>query len=172
MPPGTLTLRRVRLADSTDTDVEIDATTGTIGRVGPDLATGPDERVVDLDGYLLLPSPAEPHAHLDKAFLAERILNPSGDLPGAIVAMAGNRETLTVDDIAERAERAARMMVANGVTAIRSHADTMTGHGLRSVEGLVEARRRLGDVVELQIVALVSWPITGSAGADHRALLR
>ena len=33
-------------------------------------------------------------------------------------------------------------MVANGTTAIRSHADIVTGHGLRSVEGLVEARRR------------------------------
>jgi cytosine deaminase len=172
MTQGTLTLRRVRLAEGTTTDVEVDAETGTISRVGPDLASGPDDRVIDLDGYLLLPAPAEPHAHLDKAFLAERILNPSGDLAGAIVAMDGNRDTLTVADIAERAERAARMMVANGITAIRSHADTMTGHGLRSVEGLVEARRRLGDLVELQIVALVSWPITGSAGADHRALLR
>ena len=117
------------------------------------------------------PRPREPHAHLDKAFLAERIPNPSGDLAGAIVAMDANRPSLTADDIAERAERAARMMVANGITAIRSHADTMTGHGLRSVEGLVAARERLAGLVDLQIVALVSWPVTGTTGAEHRALL-
>ena len=85
--------------------------------------------------------------------------------------MDANRASLTAADIADRAERAARMMVANGITAIRSHADTMTGHGLRSVEGLVAARERLEGVVDLQIVALVSWPITGSEGAEHRALL-
>ena len=38
-------------------------------------------------GYLLLPAFAEPHAHLDKAFLAERVPNPTGDLMGAILAM-------------------------------------------------------------------------------------
>ena len=35
---------------------------------------------------------------------------------GAILAMERNRHLLTVDDIAERAERAARLMAANGVT--------------------------------------------------------
>ncbi len=128
--------------------------------------------MLDLDGYVLLPAPVEPHAHLDKAFLAERILNPQGHLLGAIEAMDANRDSLTAEDIADRAERAARLMVANGTTAIRSHADIVTGHGLRSVEGLVEARRRLGDLVDLQIVALISWPVTGLAGADHRALAR
>ena len=86
--------------------------------------------------------------------------------------MQAGRDTLTVDDIADRAERAVRLLVANGVTAIRSHADTMSGHGLRSIEGLVQARRRVGDLVDLQIVALISWPVTGTAGAEHRALLR
>jgi cytosine/creatinine deaminase len=171
MERRTLTLRRVRLTDDTTTDVEVDEDSGTIVRVGQDLGPSGPGRAIDLHGYLLLPAPAEPHAHLDKAFLAERIPNPSGDLPGAIVAMDANRASLTAADIAERAERAARMMVANGITAIRSHADTMTGHGLRSVEGLVAARERLAGLVDLQIVALVSWPVTGTAGAEHRALL-
>jgi len=171
MQHRTLTLRRVRLTDDTTTDVEIDDASGTIARVGRDLGPSGPGASMDLHGHLLLPAPAEPHAHLDKAFLAERIPNPSGDLAGAIVAMDANRGSMTADDIAVRAERAARMMVANGITAIRSHADTMTGHGLRSVEGLVAARERLGDLVDLQIVALVSWPVTGAAGADHRAML-
>ena len=34
--------------------------------------------MLDLDGYLLLPAPAEPHAHLDKAFMADRVPNPHG----------------------------------------------------------------------------------------------
>jgi cytosine deaminase len=167
---GSLVLRRVSLADGRTTDVAI--TAGVISAVDGDLATSAGDTVLDLDGYVLLPAPVEPHAHLDKAFLAERILNPQGHLLGAIEAMDANRESLTVEDIADRAERAARLMVANGTTAIRSHADIVTGHGLRSVEGLVEARRRLGDLVDVQIVALVAWPVTGQSGADHRALVR
>ena len=39
---------------------------------------------VNLDGYVVSTSFVEPHAHLDKAFLADRISNPAGDLMGAI----------------------------------------------------------------------------------------
>ena len=47
-------------------------------------------------GYVLLPAFAEPHAHLDKAFLAERVDNPTGDLMGAIDAMARARGSITL----------------------------------------------------------------------------
>lgn len=130
------------------------------------------EVVVDLEARLLTPAFAEPHAHLDKAFLSERVVNPTGDLMGAILAMQASRALITVDDTVERAERAVRLMVANGATLIRSHADTTTENGLMSIEALTEVRRRVVDICDLQIVALVSWPITGTAGAPGRALLR
>ena len=93
------------------------------------------------DGYLLLPAFAEPHAHLDKAFLAERVENKTGDLLGAILAMEAARDTITVADTIERAERAARLMAANGCTAIRTHVDLTLAGRLTSVEALVEVRR-------------------------------
>lgn len=120
---------------------------------------------------LLLPALAEPHAHLDKAFLAERVVNTSGDLMGAILAMEAARPTITVADTIERAERAARMMMANGVTAIRTHADVTESNGLASAEALIEVRRRLAGEVEIQVVALTGWPVVGPAGAAHRRLL-
>ena len=52
----------------------------------------------DLDGYLLLAAAVEPHAHLDKAFLAERVENPTGDLIGAITAMQASRHLIDVAD--------------------------------------------------------------------------
>ena len=160
-----LILREVHLGDGAPTDVWLEGGCGTITAVGCGSPPPAGATVLDLEGYVVLPSAVEPHAHLDKAFLAERIANPQGDLLGAIEAMHANRHDLTVEDIAERAERAARVMVAHGVTAIRSHADTMSDHGLRSIEGLAQARDRLGGLVELQIVALIGWPITGPAGA-------
>lgn len=142
-----------------------------IAEVGPGLAVG-DADVVDLDGWILLPAAVEPHAHLDKAFLAERIENPTGDLVGAITAMRSNRHLLDVGETIERAERAARMMAAHGFRAVRSHADTTTEHGLRSIQALTEVRRRVADVIELEIVALCGWPVVGPDAADQRALLR
>ena len=47
--------------------------------------------VVDLAGHVLLTAAVEPHAHLDKAFLAERLVNRTGDLLGAIEAMVAAR---------------------------------------------------------------------------------
>ena len=123
-------------------------------------------------GYIVVPAFAEPHAHLDKAFLAETIENPTGDLMGAIRAMEANRHLLTLATTIDRAERAARLMVANGTTAIRTHADTTVENGLMSVEALITVRDRLRELVDIQVVALCGWPSTGRDGANQRALLR
>ena len=159
-------------ADGCATDVLIDGS-GKIAGVGADLAVSADDVVrIDLSGRVLLPAAAEPHAHLDKAFLAEVVHNPTGDLIGAIEAMRASRHLLTVADTADRAERAARLMAANGFTAVRTHADVAIEHGLTSIEALLDVRDRVADVIDVEIVALCGWPVTGAAGADQRALLR
>ncbi len=132
----------------------------------------PTDQIQDLSGYVLLPAPAEPHAHLDKALTADRVVNRTGDLLGAIEAWQAAWPTLTKDDIADRARRATLAAIANGVTAIRSHGDLSSVIGLRSMEALVEVREDLRDLVDIQVVALIALPTAGPAGADHRALLR
>lgn len=150
------------------TDVLVDD--GLVVEVGPSIDTGADE-TIDLTGWLLSPAAVEPHAHLDKAFLADEIVNPTGDLSGAISAMAAKRHRLDVASTIERAERAALLMASNGYCAVRTHADTTTEHGLRSVEALVEVKRRLVDVIEVEIVALCGWTVVGPPGARQRSLL-
>ncbi|HEX4981185.1 MAG TPA: amidohydrolase family protein, partial [Ilumatobacteraceae bacterium] len=163
-------LQRATILGGEIVDVRIEGP--VIDSVGPTIEPQPGDVVVDLEGFLLLASAVEPHAHLDKAFLAERIENPTGDLMGAILAMQANRHLLDVPDIIERAERAARLMAANGFTAVRTHADTTREHGLRSIEALLEVKKRVADVIDVQIVSLCGWPMTGVAGAANRALLR
>ena len=153
--------------------IDIRCADGRIAAVAPTLAPEPGDTVHDLAGWLVLPALAEPHAHLDKALTADRVPNPTGDLVGAVEAWARYREQLTVDDIVTRAETAARMLLANGTTAIRTHVDVADNVGMRCVEALVEVKQRLGDLVDLQIVALQSpWGRYGllreavAAGAD------
>lgn len=144
---------------------------GSIAGVEPDSGFTADA-TIDLAGHLLLPAPVEPHAHLDKAFLAERADSVTGDLAGAIDAMVGLAGTITQSDIEGRAERAARLMAANGYTAVRSHADLTSYSGLQNTLALVEVRRRVADVIDIEIVALTGSPVSGSDGAEHRSMLR
>jgi len=132
----------------------------------------PGDTVLHAGGRLLLPAMAEAHAHLDKAFLSETVPNPTGDLMGAILAMEANRDRITLADTEVRAERAARLIAANGATAIRTHADLTITNGLMSVQALLSVRDRLRDIVHIEVFALSGWPSIGTAGATQRALLR
>ncbi|NLU84316.1 amidohydrolase family protein [Rhodococcus sp. HNM0569] len=119
---------------------------------------------LDLTGYVLLPAPAEPHAHLDKAFSWDEIRPPMGDLASAIDAWRAHSEHLTADGIAVRAERAARTALANGTTAIRSHVDLLVGDDpLRGVEALVAVRERLRTAIDIQLVALCPYDVGDAA---------
>ena len=159
-------------------DITVDM--GTIVSIEPTDAAGAAispstlgaDQVVDLDGRLVLPGLVEPHAHLDKAYLSDTIENTSGDLLGAIRALESRRDSITIDDIASRAERAARRMASYGVSRIRSHVDTTLAGGLAPLLGVAEARRRCADVVDIEIAALLDWPLTGREGAARESLAR
>src|SRR5919201_3170599 len=96
-------LRNATLADGARRDVRLGD--GTITEIAPAgrFAGLDGESVLDLDGYLLLPALAEPHTHLDKALTAERFGHEFTELLAAIGAWYVHRETLTVDDVVERA---------------------------------------------------------------------
>lgn len=129
------------------------------------------DEVVDGGGRLLLPAMAEAHAHLDKAFLAETVPNPTGDLMGAILNIEAARDRITVADTAARAERAARLIAANGATVIRTHADLTVGNGLASVTALLQVRDLLRDLVDIEVFALAGSPSIGPEGATQRSLI-
>jgi cytosine/creatinine deaminase len=126
--------------------------------------------VVPLDGRLLLPAMAEPHAHLDKAFTADRFPNPTGDLATAIEVTLAGWPSVDQADIETRAEMAARRLLVSGTTAIRTHADVDVANGLKSVRALTAVRDRLVELQDIQVVALAS-PLTGPRGAEGRSLL-
>jgi cytosine/creatinine deaminase len=163
-------LQNATLIDGRTAEVLVDG--DRIAAIGPSGSAAPGgAETLDLAGYVLLPAPAEPHAHLDKALTAERVVVQAGDLNAAIEAWHEHRRTLLVDDIARRAEAAARFSLARGVTAVRTHVDVGEGIELRAAEALIEVRDRLRPLMDVQIVAL-SYPLTGAAGAENRALVR
>jgi cytosine deaminase len=153
--------------------VDIATVNGLIAWIGPsnDSPVACNQNL-NLNGYVLTPSFVEPHAHLDKAFLADRITNPSGDLMGAIRGLEAVRTTITHKDLVERATRAVHLMSRNGVTSIRTHADTTISGGLSSVHALLEVKNNCAHFMDIQVAMLLEWPVTGLTGKEHQALAR
>ncbi len=164
----TIRLASVNLPDAGLMDIDIaDQRITAITHAG---STPSVTKTYDLTGYLLAPGLVEPHAHLDKAFLADRIQNLAGDLLGAIQGLEAVRETITFDDIVKRAVEAAQLMSRNGVTSVRTHADTTVDGELTSVLALLEVKRLCSSFIDIQVAMLLGWPVTGNEGKHSRSL--
>ncbi|MFJ8040842.1 hydrolase [Kitasatospora sp. NPDC096147] len=159
-----LMLTNARLTDGRLVDVRISGdriqAVGTCGSLGPLPAlpgapTSTTGAKIDLSGYLLLPAPAEPHAHHDAAFAAA-LGTPPPETPAELV---------------RRVTEAALTTLGYGATAQRTHVRIADVHGLRRLEAVLTARQALRGLAELQAVAMPRL-LTGRAGADGRAQLR
>ncbi|NDZ79755.1 hydrolase, partial [Streptomyces sp. SID10853] len=156
-----LLLRGARLADGRTVDVSVSG--GRIEAVGTaGSLTAPGSRTaaasrIELDGYLLLPAPAEPHAHSDTALTAD--------------AGPGPATTGPAPDVQRRATEAALLQLGHGATALRSHIRIGDVQGLGAMEAVLQARRSLRGLTDLTTVA-VPRLLTGVAGADGLAMLR
>ncbi len=166
--PRTLTrLTDATLPDGSRVDVEITGDTvtavtpagstqgpGAAPNAGSTQTPNPDS-TLNLDGFLLLTAPAEPHSHLDKALSWDVIAPPMGDLGLAIESWKRYSASMSIESIADRARRQALAMLANGITAIRCHVDVLSGdEPMRGVRALVQVREELRDLLDLELVAL------------------
>ncbi|MFI9492519.1 hydrolase [Streptomyces halstedii] len=151
--PSTLLLSGVRLSDGRTADVRIGGR--RIEAVGAPGSLGTRGTRLDLRGYLLLPAPAEPHAHSDTA----------------LTAAPEHSAAHTTDDVRRRATEAALLQLSHGATALRAQVRVTTGTGLAPLDAVLEAGRSLRGLMDLTVVA-VSGPLTGRAGGDGLALLR
>ena len=156
--PGGLLLCGARLTDGRTVDVRLGG--GRIEAVGTagSLAAGGTRAGgarVDLSGYLLLPAPAEPHAHSDTALSADDDGPASSD----------------PQDVQRRATEAALLHLGHGATAVRAHVRVGDVLGLGALGAVLRARRSLRGLAELSAVAMPRL-LTGVAGADGLAMLR
>ena len=137
--------------------------------VGIDEGPSPSVSTVTLDaeGRMAVAGFVEPHIHLDKALISERApVNVSGTLTEAIEILWEIKRNYTVEEIAERASRVIAQAVANGIFRLRTHVDVDPIGGTRPAEGLIRARDRFRDLVDIQIVAFPQEGIVKSPGTE------
>ncbi|MFJ9638324.1 amidohydrolase family protein [Streptomyces sp. NPDC101178] len=152
-PAPALVLSGARLTDGRAVDVRLSGSRiEAVGTAGSLATRGPR---IDLRGYLLLPAPAEPHAHGDTALTADDT-GPASDHP---------------EDIQRRATEAALLQLGHGATALRAHVRIGDVQGLAALEAVLQARRALRGLADLTAVA-VPRLLTGAAGVEGLALLR
>ncbi|MHB1171445.1 MAG: amidohydrolase family protein [Lacisediminihabitans sp.] len=157
-------LRNATLPDGSRCDVEIDGSTISAVLPAGMAFLRPADQMLDLDGFLLLTAPAEPHAHLDKALSWDLIDPPMGDLKLAIRSWQEYSSVMTVESIAERARRQALTMLRNGTTAVRCHVDLLIGdEPLRGVHALVQVREELSELMDIELVSLAGPDIPDAA---------
>ncbi|MFH9041246.1 amidohydrolase family protein [Streptomyces sp. NPDC017966] len=155
--PAPLLLCGARLTDGRTVDVRLGGgrieAVGTAGSLAAD-GTRACGTQVDLTGYLLLPAPAEPHAHADTALSAD---------DGPV--------SYDPRDVQRRATEAALLQLGHGATALRAHVRVGDVAGLGALTAVLRAERSLRGLAELTTVA-VPRLLTGVAGADGLAVLR
>lgn len=151
-------LRGATLADGSRVDILIEGE--TVAGVVPTGTRPTRERdgVLDVAGHVVTTAAAEPHGHLDKAFSWERIEPVHGDLERAIESWHAYATVMTEEDVLTRARRATGLMLAAGITAVRSHVDLLPGPDpLRGVRALLRLRDELSGLMDLELVALGGW---------------
>ncbi|WP_406286439.1 hydrolase [Embleya sp. NBC_00896] len=150
----TITLSGATLPDGRTRDVVL-----RNGRIS--VLRGPDHPYqrafagLDLAGYLLLPAPAEPHVHLDRALTWQPVGSDPDGRDGAIRSWRVRPARYGLGDLRRRSREALRTLTARGVTAVRTHLDIGDGRvPLRAVEVMAELRAEFHRVLDLQIVAM------------------
>src|SRR6202011_1007968 len=110
---------------------------------------------LDAEGRMAVPGFVEPHIHLDKALISERApVNISGTLTEAIEILWQIKRNYTVDEIADRASRVLERALENGISHLRTHVDVDPIGGTRPAEGLIRARDRCRELMDIQIVPI------------------
>lgn len=101
---------------------------------------------------IALPTFVEPHVHLDKVLLAERVAEAK-TIAEARQIVRETKKHFTVDDVTSRIERVLTWAITNGVTIVRTHVDVDSIVKLVSMEALSSLSEKYRDVVDLQLVA-------------------
>ncbi|MFP7468096.1 cytosine deaminase [Weissella cibaria] len=126
-----------------------------------------DEQVIDAAGKLMVPPFVDPHVHLDSTMTAgDPEWNETGTLFDGIRIWSDRKETLSHEDVKQRAIQALRIQAAYGLQFVRSHVD-VTDPNLTALKALLEVREEVKPWMTLQLVAFPQEGILSFPGGKE-----
>ncbi|MDX2213471.1 MAG: cytosine deaminase [Oculatellaceae cyanobacterium bins.114] len=153
-----------RVAEAVDIAIQ----DGKIAAIAPHIQQSA-QLELDLGGQVVSPPFVESHIHLDSVMtVGEPRWNQSGTLFEGIEIWRERKQSLTLEDVKERAIAALKQQAMQGVLFVRSHAD-VSEQTLTALKGLLAAREAVKDWITLQIVAFPQDGVYGSP--QNEALL-
>lgn len=156
-----LILRDGRLPSGEGVDVGLEG--GMIQAVEPNLNAEAVQEI-PLAGRLISPPFVESHIHLDSALTAgQPRWNQSGTLFEGIEIWRDRKQSLTLEDVKERAIATLKLQAQQGVLFVRSHAD-VSEPSLTALKALLDVRDTVKDWITVQVVAFPQDGLYGSPG--------
>ena len=101
--------------------------------------------------WLALPSFANLHAHADRTFTVTSFRPRS--FADALAASAKARAAFTSADVERRATIFLQRSVAHGVSRVRTHTDVDPVVALKSMEGVLAAKRAMAGKIDVDVIA-------------------
>lgn len=156
-------IKHVHINNQTDLkDVRIED--GKFSEIAPDISARDQEQVLDGQNKVLLPPFIDSHIHLDATLTAgQPEWNETGTLFDGIRIWSKRKQSLTIEDVKQRARKTLLHQVGLGIQFVRSHVDITDPH-LIALQALLELKAELKDQIELQLVA---FPQEGVLSFPH-----
>lgn len=119
---------------------------------------------LDAQGALLLPGLIEPHIHLEKVLLLDRMSGDAASLQEAISMTAALKAGFTEEDMIERSVEVINKRSGYGVTQLRCHVEVDPMLQLRAMSSALEVKERMRSKVDMQIVVFPQEGIASAPG--------
>jgi cytosine/adenosine deaminase-related metal-dependent hydrolase len=126
---------------------------GRIAAIGPNIVAD-GVATEDAGGRIAIPGLVDAHTHLDKSLLGYPWYK--NEVGPRLIDKIDNERNVKREyglDAHVQSMRQSLQSVGYGTTLIRTHVDIDTDQGLAALEGVMETRRQLEGVVEIEIVA-------------------
>jgi cytosine/creatinine deaminase len=160
-----LIVRNARLLDGRLLDIAVQG--ARFARIGPSLDLDAAS-VIDAEGRLVTAPLVDCHLHLDASLTAGRPrFNESGTLIEGIEVWGELKQTLTEQDVFDRASEIVRWSAAQGTLWIRAHAD-VSGENDSMVRGLLRVRDELAHLCTIQVTAFPQDGLYAHEGDERR----
>ncbi|WP_416148669.1 amidohydrolase family protein [Salipaludibacillus sp. HK11] len=119
------------------------------------------ETMIDGSGHVIVPPFIETHIHLDTALTYQDIANESGTLYEGIQLWNDYRQSMTEEDVIDRARNVIYQMIAKGVLSIRVMID-VSSPSLLGLRALLKVKKEVASTIDIQLIAFPQNGIVSS----------
>ena len=164
-----LVLRNVRLPDAKadQPTIDIGVKDGRIAALAPKLGGSAREEYKG-HGRLVCSGFVDTHIHLDKACILGRCEHNTKRMPHlAMERVSAVKNTMTVEDVFERASATIEKCIGHGATRMRPHCEVDPRIGMRGFEGVKALVDKYKWAIDIELCVMPQEGLTNNPGTDE-----